>query len=143
FSYSKAMCEGPEVRILRKDLAHVVPWMPSLEQTVADIAQDARRWDFTVFQPRADGMVIAKVALSDRQGRTGRLASQPSRSRSSLSVWQRTSSWQHPRCWTSSAPRPEGRLISGARTRERSSTVCRVSAMMSSSPVSPAAASQL
>ncbi|MET8626304.1 hypothetical protein ABZW30_21540 [Kitasatospora sp. NPDC004669] len=58
------MREGQEVRILRKDLAHLVPWMPSLEQTVADIAQDAPHWDFTVFQPRADDMAIANVALS-------------------------------------------------------------------------------
>lgn len=63
-SYSKAMREGEEVRILRKDLAHLVPWIPSLEQTVADIPEDAPHWDFTVFQPRADGMVIAKLALS-------------------------------------------------------------------------------
>ncbi|MFE4256634.1 hypothetical protein ACFRU3_45945 [Streptomyces sp. NPDC056910] len=60
-SYSKAMREGEEVRILRKDLAHRVPWMPSMEQTVADIPEDAPHWDFTVFQPRADGMVIAKT----------------------------------------------------------------------------------
>ncbi|MEU3923255.1 hypothetical protein [Streptomyces sp. NPDC029004] len=57
------MREGQEVRILRKNLAHLVPRMPSLEKTVADIAYDAPHWDFTVFQPRADGMVIAKVAL--------------------------------------------------------------------------------
>ncbi|MDX3618927.1 hypothetical protein [Streptomyces europaeiscabiei] len=63
-SYSKAMREGEEVRILRKDLAHLVPWMPSMEQTVADIPEDAPHWDFTVFQPRADGMAIAKLALS-------------------------------------------------------------------------------
>ncbi|AZS74870.1 hypothetical protein DDE74_31595 [Streptomyces lydicus] len=63
-SYSKSMREGEEVRILRKDLAHLVPWMPSMEQTVADISEDAPHWDFTVFQPRADGMVIAKLALS-------------------------------------------------------------------------------
>ncbi|CAM5385182.1 hypothetical protein [Streptomyces viridochromogenes] len=63
-SYSKAMREGEEVRILRKDLAHLVPWMPALQQTVADIPEDAPHWDFTVFQPRADGMVIAKLALS-------------------------------------------------------------------------------
>lgn len=63
-SYSKAMREGEEVRILRKDLAHLVPWMPSLEQTVADIPEDAPGWDFTLLQPRADGMVIAKLALS-------------------------------------------------------------------------------
>ncbi|MEV8098966.1 hypothetical protein [Kitasatospora sp. NPDC085879] len=45
------MREGQGVRILRKDLAHLVPWMPSPEQAVADIAQDAPHWDFTVFQP--------------------------------------------------------------------------------------------
>jgi hypothetical protein len=63
-SYRKAVREGEEVRILRKDLAHLVPWMPSLEQTVADIPEDAPHWDFTVVQPRTDGMVIAKLALS-------------------------------------------------------------------------------
>ncbi|MFI1700423.1 hypothetical protein ACH419_31205 [Streptomyces bobili] len=63
-SSSKAMREGEEVRILRKDLAHLVLWMPSLEQTVADIPEDAPHWDFMVFQPRAEGMVIAKLALS-------------------------------------------------------------------------------
>lgn len=40
-SYSKAMREGEEVRILRRDLPHLVPWMPSLEQAVADIPEDA------------------------------------------------------------------------------------------------------
>ncbi|CAK7286446.1 hypothetical protein SGPA1_40706 [Streptomyces misionensis JCM 4497] len=58
------MREGKEVRILREDLAHLVPWMPSLEQTVADIPEGAPCWDFTLFQPRAEGMVIAKLALS-------------------------------------------------------------------------------
>lgn len=61
---SKAMREGEEVRILRENLAHLVPWMPSLEQTVADIPDDAPRWDFTVFQPQADGMAIAILRLS-------------------------------------------------------------------------------
>ncbi|MEU8526444.1 hypothetical protein AB0C77_12730 [Streptomyces sp. NPDC048629] len=63
-SYSKAMREGEEVRILRKDLARLVRWMPSLEQTIADIRDDAPGWDFTLFQPRAGGMAIAKLALS-------------------------------------------------------------------------------
>ncbi|MFD8621684.1 hypothetical protein [Streptomyces sp. NPDC059513] len=63
-SYSKAMREGEEVRVLRKDLPHLFPWMPSLEQTVADIPEDAPGWDFTLFQPRAEGMAIAKLALS-------------------------------------------------------------------------------
>ncbi|GAB1339797.1 hypothetical protein ACE1SV_63870 [Streptomyces sp. E-15] len=63
-SYSKAMREGEEVRILRKNLGHLLPWMPSLKQVIAEIPEDAPHWDFTVFQPRADGMVIAKLALS-------------------------------------------------------------------------------
>ncbi|MFD7861450.1 hypothetical protein [Streptomyces sp. NPDC059783] len=63
-SYSKALREGEEVRILRSDLLHLFPWMPSLEQTVADIPADAPRWDFTVFQPRADGMAVAVMRLS-------------------------------------------------------------------------------
>ncbi|MGW7244510.1 hypothetical protein [Streptomyces sp. NPDC054804] len=63
-SYSKAMREGEEVRVLRKDLPHLVPWMPSLEQTIADIPEDALGWDFTLFQPRAEGMAIAKLVLS-------------------------------------------------------------------------------
>lgn len=61
---SKAMREGEEVRIPRKDLGHLLPWMPSLEQVIADIPEDAPRWAFTVFQPRADGMAIAGLALS-------------------------------------------------------------------------------
>ncbi|MEU5980396.1 hypothetical protein [Streptomyces sp. NPDC047315] len=63
-SYSKAMREGEEIRILRKDLPHLFPWMPSLEQTVANIPENAPHWDFTVLQPRADGMVIAAMRLS-------------------------------------------------------------------------------
>ncbi|MEE1737038.1 hypothetical protein PUR49_11080 [Streptomyces sp. BE147] len=79
-SYSKAMREGEEVRVLREDLAHLVPWMPSLKQTVADIPADAPHWDFTVFQPRANGMVTAIMRLSaewpawsKRQARAARL----------------------------------------------------------------------
>ncbi|MEU3148184.1 hypothetical protein [Streptomyces sp. NPDC006999] len=63
-SYGKAMREGEEVRVLGKDLPRLFPWMPSLEQTVADIPEDAPGWDFTLFQPRAEGMAIAKLALS-------------------------------------------------------------------------------
>jgi hypothetical protein len=70
-SYSKAMREGEDVRILRKDLPHLVPWMPSLEQTIADLPEDAPHWDFTVFQPRADGMAIANWPCR-RSGPLGR-----------------------------------------------------------------------
>lgn len=63
-SYSRAMRKGEEVRILRKDLGHLVPWMPSLEQVIADIPEDAPHWDFVVFQPRADCMAIAILQLS-------------------------------------------------------------------------------
>ncbi|MFC9803312.1 hypothetical protein ACFWGE_21465 [Streptomyces bacillaris] len=63
-SYSKAMREGEEVRIMREDLGHLVPWMPSLKQVIADIREDAPHWDFTIFQPQADGMAIAIMRLS-------------------------------------------------------------------------------
>lgn len=63
-AFSKAMRKGEEVRILREDLGHLLPWMPSLEQVIADIPEDAPHWDFTVFQPRAGGMAIVKLALS-------------------------------------------------------------------------------
>lgn len=63
-SRSKALRKGEEVRILREDLAHLVPWMPSLKQTVADIPEDAPGWHFTLVQPRAEGMAIMKLALS-------------------------------------------------------------------------------
>ncbi|WP_189870324.1 hypothetical protein [Streptomyces bluensis] len=79
-SYSKAMREGEEVRILRRDLPHLVPWMPSLEQTVTDIPEDAPGWDFILFQPRAEGMALAKLVLptewpawSKKQTRAARL----------------------------------------------------------------------
>lgn len=58
------MHEAEEVRIARKDLPHLVPGMPPLEETVADIPEDAPRWDFTMLQRRAEDMVIAKLALS-------------------------------------------------------------------------------
>ncbi|MFI6209186.1 hypothetical protein ACIBAI_22745 [Streptomyces sp. NPDC051041] len=63
-SYSKAIREGEEVRILRENLGRLVPWMPSLEQVIADTPEDAPHWDFTVSQPRADGMAIAMLRLS-------------------------------------------------------------------------------
>ncbi|MGW6487133.1 hypothetical protein [Streptomyces sp. NPDC055056] len=63
-SRSKAMREGEEVRILREDLARLMPWMPSLEQTIADIPDDAPHWNFAVFQPQADRMAIATLRLS-------------------------------------------------------------------------------
>nr|WTB28180.1 hypothetical protein OG781_00110 [Streptomyces sp. NBC_00830]WTB35903.1 hypothetical protein OG781_46475 [Streptomyces sp. NBC_00830] len=63
-SYNQAMRKGEEVRILRKDLSHLVVWMPSLEQSIADLREDTPGWDFIVFQPGAEGMGIAKVALS-------------------------------------------------------------------------------
>ncbi|MFE7599871.1 hypothetical protein [Streptomyces sp. NPDC057494] len=79
-SHSKAMREGEEVRILRQDLPNLFPWMPSLEQTVADLPNDSPGWDFTLFQPRAEGIAIAKLALaaewpawSKKQARAARL----------------------------------------------------------------------
>ncbi|WP_331763663.1 hypothetical protein OH738_40975 (plasmid) [Streptomyces hirsutus] len=57
------MRRGEEVRVLRKDLTHLVRWMPSLEQSVADIPEDALGWDFTLFQPRAEGMAVTRLLL--------------------------------------------------------------------------------
>ncbi|WP_045563692.1 hypothetical protein [Streptomyces sp. FxanaA7] len=71
-SYSKAMREGEEVRILGKDLAHLVPWMPSMEQAVADIPDDAPHWDSMVFQPRADRMVMAKLGVEEHRNENRR-----------------------------------------------------------------------
>ncbi|MFH8224865.1 hypothetical protein ACH4C2_37900 [Streptomyces sp. NPDC018057] len=63
-SYSKALRRGEEVRILRKDLGHLVRWMPSLKETIGDIPDDAPRWIFPIFQPGPQGMVMCALALS-------------------------------------------------------------------------------
>ncbi|UGQ15711.1 hypothetical protein LO772_00440 [Yinghuangia sp. ASG 101] len=54
--------------------------MPSLDRALADIPEDTPRFVFTVFQPRADGMVIAELVLSSewrswsrKQARAARL----------------------------------------------------------------------
>lgn len=38
--------------------------MPSLEQVIADIPDDAPQRDSTVYQPRAGGVAVAELALS-------------------------------------------------------------------------------
>lgn len=63
-SYSKALREGEEVRVLRQDLTHLMRWMPSLEQVVADMPEDTPGWDFRLFVPQAESMAIARLMLS-------------------------------------------------------------------------------
>jgi len=55
---------GEEVRIARKDLSHVVRWMPSLEESIGNIPEDCSGWDFTIFQPKAEGMAVLGFALA-------------------------------------------------------------------------------
>lgn len=77
---SKALRRGEEVRVARKDLMHLVRWMPSLTQSVEQIPEDCPGWGFTMFQPRAEGMAVMGIALaadwpawSERQARSARL----------------------------------------------------------------------
>ena len=63
-SYSKAMRRGEEVRIRRSDLAHLLRWLPSLEEPITSIPDDCPGWAFAAFQPRAGGMATVNLALS-------------------------------------------------------------------------------
>ncbi|MGW2706886.1 hypothetical protein [Streptomyces sp. NPDC001340] len=79
-SRSTALRRGEEVRILRKDLTHLVRWMPSLKESIGDIPEDGPGWSFTMFRPRAEGMAIVGFALAadwpgwtKKQARAGRL----------------------------------------------------------------------
>lgn len=63
-SHSKAMRRGEEVRIARGDLTHLVRWVPSLKETIGDIPEDCPGWAFHLFQPRVEGMAIARLALA-------------------------------------------------------------------------------
>ncbi|MBL1102461.1 hypothetical protein [Streptomyces coffeae] len=63
-SWNKAMRRGEEVRIARKDVIHLVRWMPSLKESIDDIPEDGPGWAFRLFQPRAEGMAICNLALS-------------------------------------------------------------------------------
>lgn len=71
---------GEEVRITRSDLTHLVRWMPSLRQSIDNIPDDCPGWDFTVFQPTAQGMAVVGLSLaadwpywSETQARAARL----------------------------------------------------------------------
>ncbi|MFE1190124.1 hypothetical protein [[Kitasatospora] papulosa] len=79
-AHSKALRRGEEVRIARKDLMHLVRWMPSLKKSVEQIPEDCPGWSFTMFQPRAEGMAVMGIALaadwpawSEKQARAARL----------------------------------------------------------------------
>lgn len=63
-SYSQAMRRGEEVRIARKDLTHLVRWMPSLKKSIEDLPDDCPGWNFMFFQPKAEGMAMMGFALA-------------------------------------------------------------------------------
>ncbi len=64
---------GEEVRIARKDLTHLVHWMPSLKVSIDSIRDEGPGWGFTIFQPKAEGMAVMDFALAglDREAGTG------------------------------------------------------------------------
>ncbi|MEU6351622.1 hypothetical protein ABZ896_20140 [Streptomyces sp. NPDC047072] len=63
-SSHKAMRRGQEVRIVRNDLTHLVRWMASLKESIDAIPEGGPGWAFRLFQPHAEGMAIANLALS-------------------------------------------------------------------------------
>ncbi|MET8289877.1 hypothetical protein ABZV80_32315 [Streptomyces sp. NPDC005132] len=62
-SRSRLPRRGEEVRVDREDLAHLVRWMPSLQQHI-DQTQDLPGWGFVMFEPRRDEVAIVHLALS-------------------------------------------------------------------------------
>ncbi|MGW3308112.1 hypothetical protein ACWDG9_16180 [Streptomyces sp. NPDC001073] len=71
---------GEEVRIARKDLPHLVHWMPSLKVSIDSIPDEGPGWGFTIFQPKAEGMAVTDFALAadwpawtEKQARAARL----------------------------------------------------------------------
>lgn len=79
-SRDKRLRRGEEVRIAKKDLTHLVRWMPSLKELIDQIGDDWPGFDFCIFQPRADGMKLMGFALAadwprwtDKQARAARL----------------------------------------------------------------------
>jgi hypothetical protein len=63
-SRSTHLRRGEEVRIIRKDLAHLVCWIPMLKESLENIPGDCPGWGFTVFQPKAEGMAVTGFALA-------------------------------------------------------------------------------
>lgn len=79
-SRSEQLRRGEEVRIGRKDLTHLVRWMPSLKESVDNIPDDCPGWGFTIFQPKAEGIAVTGFALAadwpvwtEKQARAARL----------------------------------------------------------------------
>ncbi|WP_369228560.1 hypothetical protein AB5J52_48835 (plasmid) [Streptomyces sp. R39] len=63
-SRSGQLRRGEEVRIARKDLTHLVRWMPSLKESTDNIPDDCPGWGFTIFQPKAEGIAATGFALA-------------------------------------------------------------------------------
>ncbi|MFH8775921.1 MULTISPECIES: hypothetical protein [unclassified Streptomyces] len=79
-SRDKRLRRGEEVRIVRKDLTHLVRWMPSLKEAIGNVPEDCPGWGFTIFQPKAEGLAVMGFALaadwptwSEKQARAARL----------------------------------------------------------------------
>lgn len=53
---------GEEVRIATQDLAHLVRWMPSLQEHLDELPQDAPGFAFVYFEPRAEGMAMMTLS---------------------------------------------------------------------------------
>ncbi|MGW3200061.1 hypothetical protein ACWDBD_36950 [Streptomyces sp. NPDC001118] len=63
-SWDKRPRRGEEVRIARKDLTHLVRWMPSLQTYVDQTPEDAPGWGFVVFHPRPEGMAVVPLPFA-------------------------------------------------------------------------------
>ena len=61
---SKQLRRGEEVRIAKKDLPHLVRWMPSLKESIDQITDDWPAFAFHIMQPRGGGVVLKTLALS-------------------------------------------------------------------------------
>lgn len=53
---------GEEVRIATQDLAHLVRWMPSLQEHLDELPQDAPGFEFVYFEPRAGEMAMKTIS---------------------------------------------------------------------------------
>ncbi|MFJ9412493.1 hypothetical protein [Streptomyces sp. NPDC101393] len=63
-SWDKRPRRGEEVRIARKDLPHLLPWMPSIQQWIDHITDEWPGFAFTIFEPRAEGMAVLQLPFA-------------------------------------------------------------------------------
>ncbi|MFD9280249.1 hypothetical protein ACFWD7_23590 [Streptomyces mirabilis] len=63
-SRDQRLRRGEEVRIARKDLTHLVRWMPSLKAVIEQIPDGHPGFRFVIFQPQPEGMVTRWLALA-------------------------------------------------------------------------------